>query len=289
MVDGLLLDIDGVLTVSWSPLDGAVQTIRWLRDREVNFRLVTNSSSKSRREIAALLADAGMPIPEERILTAVTSAARYLAQSHSGAPCLILNEGDTGEDLKGIRLADALSADVVLLGGAGPSIGYRELNEVFRLALDDVPVVALHRNARYQTAEGPALDMGAFIVGIEAATGTEIPVVGKPAPAFFDSALADLGTEAGNAIMVGDDIGSDVLGAQEAGITGVLVRTGKFRPSDLEGPGPAPDHVIDGIGALPALLEGLRDEGDSGPASVRPSAPQDARYRGARYRGAWQG
>jgi ribonucleotide monophosphatase NagD (HAD superfamily) len=59
--------------------------------------------------------------------------------------------------------------------------------------------------------------------------------------------------------MVGDDIGSDVLGAQEVGITGVLVRTGEFRRSDLEGAGPGPDHVIDGIGDLPALLEGLAD------------------------------
>ena len=261
MVDGVLLDIDGVLTVSWSPLDGAVETIRWLEDRKINFRLVTNTSSKSRREIAALLADAGMPIPEDRILTAVTSAARYLARFHTGAPCLVVNEGEIGEDLQGIDPADARSAGVVLLGGAGPNIGYTELNDVFRLALDGVPVVALHRNARYQTAEGPALDMGAFIVGIEAASGTEIAVVGKPAAAFFVGALADLGTEAGHAIMVGDDIGSDVIGAQEAGITGVLVRTGKFRPSDLEGTGPRPDHVINGIGDLPALLEGLPPHG----------------------------
>jgi len=261
MVDAVLLDIDGVLTVSWSPLDGAVETVRWLQDRGINFRLVTNSSSKSRREIAALLADAGMPIPEARILTAVTNAARYLARSHTGVPCLVVNEGEIGEDLEGIDPADLHSAGVVLLGGAGPSIGYNELNDVFRLALGGVPVVALHRNARYQTAEGPALDMGAFIVGIEAATGTEIPVVGKPAAAFFDGALADLGTEAAHAIMVGDDIGSDVLGAQNSGITGVLVRTGKFLPSDLEGAGPRPDHVIDGIGDLPALLEGLASHG----------------------------
>jgi ribonucleotide monophosphatase NagD (HAD superfamily) len=56
--------------------------------------------------------------------------------------------------------------------------------------------------------------------------------------------------------MVGDDIDSDVLGAQAVGITGVLVRTGKFRPSDLKGRA-RPDHVIEDIGRLPALLRGL--------------------------------
>jgi len=98
----------------------------------------------------------------------------------------------------------------------------------------------LHRNARYQTAEGPALDMGAFIVGLEAAAAMEVTVVGKPAPAFFSAALSDLGIGASDALMVGDDINSDVLGSQAVGMTGVLVRTGKFRPSDLDLDGTGP-------------------------------------------------
>jgi HAD superfamily hydrolase (TIGR01458 family) len=142
----------------------------------------------------------------------------------------------------------------VLLGGAGPSVDYRQLNAVFKLAVDGVPVIALHRNTHYQTAEGTALDMGAFIIGIEAAAGIEVPIVGKPAPEFFQAALGDLAIGPADALMVGDDIGSDVRGAQAIGITGVLVRTGKFRPSDLHGAGQAPNHLIDNIGHLPDLL-----------------------------------
>lgn len=258
MPSGVLLDIDGVLTVSWEPLPGAAETLAWLRDREIGFRLVTNTSSRSRRQIADLLADAGMEVDPAHILTAVSSAARYLNREHPGAGCLIVNDGRLDEDLPGVELADAGTAGVVLLGGAGPDIGYRQLDDAFKLAVGGVALVALHRNARYQTAEGPALDMGAFIVGLEAAAGIEIPVVGKPASEFFHAALEDLGVGPGEALMVGDDIGSDVLGAQAAGMTGVLVRTGKFRPGDLDGDGRAPDHVIDDIGALPDLWEQLR-------------------------------
>lgn len=260
MADGLLLDIDGVLTVSWEALTGAVETIEWLTEQGIEFRLVTNTSSQSRREIAALLDRAGMPIDEDRILTAVTSAARYLVENHRGARCLVVNQGDLGGDLQGVELADARSAEVVLLGGAGPDIGYDALNAVFQLALDGVPTVALHRNARYQTAEGPALDMGAFIVGIEAAAGVDIPVVGKPAAAFFRAAAADLGIGTSHTVMVGDDVAADVLGAQRVGMTGVLVRTGKFLPADLEGDGPLPDHVIDDVGRLPELLQQLNPQ-----------------------------
>ena len=255
MARALLLDIDGVLTVSWRPLPGAVETVRWLRERRIPFGLVTNTSSRPRREIAATLGDAGMEIAAAQIFTAVSSAARFLSGRYPGARCLVVNEGSLDEDLDGIDVIGpgSDSPDVVLLGGAGPSVGYRELDRVFKLASDGVPVVALHRNTRFQTADGPGLDMGAFIVGLEAAAGIDIAVLGKPAAAFFGGALAALGAEANETIMVGDDIESDVRGGQAVGMTGVLVRTGKFRPRDLETQGSPPDHVIDDVGQLPEL------------------------------------
>jgi HAD superfamily hydrolase (TIGR01458 family) len=254
MVTGILLDIDGVLTVSWKSLPGAAETLGWLAEQGMPFRLVTNTSSRSRRQIAELLADAGVEVDPSAILTAVSSAARYFDEHYRGAGCLVVNEGPLGEDLEGVEIVEAGSAAVVLLGGAGRSVGYRDLDAVFKLAVDGVPVVALHRNTRYQTADGPALDMGAFIVGLEAAAGIEIPIVGKPAPEFFQAALDDLAVGPADALMVGDDIGSDVRGAQAIGMTGVLVRTGKFRPSDLDGAGQAPNHLIEDIGHLPDLL-----------------------------------
>jgi HAD superfamily hydrolase (TIGR01458 family) len=261
MARTVLLDIDGVLTVSWRALPGAADTLTWLRSRGIGFALVTNSSSRSRHEIAAALAEAGMDVDAQRIFTAVSSAARYLNTWFPGARCLVVNEGSLDGDLTGIDTVGPESAAVVLLGGAGASIGYRELDAVFKLAVEGVPVVALHRNTRFQTTEGPALDMGAFVVGLEAAAGIQIPVVGKPAPEFFRAALADVGADVEEAVIVGDDFDSDVRGGQAIGLTGVLVKTGKYRPGDLETEGPAPDHVIDDIGQLPELLGESADLG----------------------------
>ena len=258
MVGGLLLDIDGVLVVSWKPLAGAAECLEWLRLRGVGFRLVTNTSSRTRRQIAQILTEAGMPVDPAHILTAVSSAAAFLRDRYPDAPCLVVNEGAVGDDLEGVaETNDPGSAGVVLLGGAGPGLGYRHFDTAFKLALEGLPIIALHRNTRFQTSEGPALDMGAFIVGLEEAAGIEIPVVGKPSPAFFHAALAEIGVEPADAVMVGDDIDSDVRGAQALGLTGVLVKTGKFRASDLEGQGIPPDHVIDSVGRLPQLLERL--------------------------------
>jgi HAD superfamily hydrolase (TIGR01458 family) len=181
----------------------------------------------------------------------------------------VLNQGDIAEDLEGFAVTGPASADVVLLGGAGPALGYSDLQAAFTLALKGVPLVALHRNLRYRTSDGLALDMGAFVVGLEAACGTDIPIVGKPAPAFFHAALQHLGCEAGDAVVVGDDIEADVIGAQDVGATGVLVKSGKFHPLDLEGSGRRPDHVIDDIGFLPDLFERLSC------CETRPRVPDD--------------
>jgi len=255
MTKAVLLDIDGVLTTSWQPLPGALEAVVWLREQAIDFRLVTNSSSKTRREIAQLLSDCEMHVDEAQILTVASSAVRYLRENQWGSRCFVLNEGDIAEDLDGISVTDADSAEVVLLGGAGPSLSYSDFDAVFTLALKGIPVVALHRNLRYRTTAGLALDMGAFIVGLEAAAGIEIPIVGKPAPAFFQTAFHDLGVEASDAVMLGDDIEADVLGAQAVGAIGVLVRTGKFHPTDLDVSTGSPDHVIEDISHLPGLFD----------------------------------
>ena len=257
MIRGVLLDIDGVLTVSWRPLPGAPETIRWLAREHLGFRLVTNTSSRPRAEIAALLEASGMPVDPAQILTAVTSARRYLDDHFPGAACFVVNDGDLRGDLGGVVTDEPTEAEVVLLGAAGPSVGYAQVDTAFKLADRGVPVVALHRNLRYQTLAGPALDMGAFLVGIECAANIEAAIVGKPSAAFFNAALGDLGVNGADALMVGDDIVADVIGAQALGITGALVRTGKFRDSDLEDGLGRPDHVIDGIGQLPELLDRL--------------------------------
>jgi len=79
-------------------------------------------------------------------------------------------------------------------------------------------------------------------------------ICGKPSAAYFASALAMLGVPAQRTAMVGDDLENDVLGAQAAGLTGVLVRTGKFRPEDLERADGSPDVQLDSIAELPGLL-----------------------------------
>ena len=262
----VLIDIDGVLTVSWRPLPGAVEAVTWLRRAGLAVKLVTNTTSRTRAAIAAALAEAGFPVSAPDILTAPVVTAAYLAEHYPDARCLLLNSGDVTPDLGDVRLtgggepdagpADAGSADVVILGGAGPEFSYAALNQAFGQLMGGARLVAMHRNLYWRTDDGLQLDTGAFLAGLEHAAGVTAEITGKPAAAFFATALAALGAEPGAALMVGDDIESEVLAAQRAGITGVLVKTGKYLPQTHQAASGAPDHVIESIAALPALLTG---------------------------------
>jgi HAD superfamily hydrolase (TIGR01458 family) len=253
-MEAVLIDIDGVLTVSWRPLPGAVETVRRLRSAGFRLALLTNTTSLSRASIAERLAGAGFPIGVEDVLTAPALAAEHLAEHYPGARCLLLNSGDIRTDLDGVTLVDD-EPDVVIVGGAGPEFGYAELNRVFGHLQRGARLVALHRNLYWRTDEGLQLDTGAFLAGLERAAGVTAEVVGKPSAAFFGAALGRLRVRPEAALMVGDDIEADVLAAQRLGITGVLVRTGKFLPRALETAGGTPDHVLDSIADVPALLD----------------------------------
>lgn len=245
------MDVDGVVVESWRALPGAVDAIRSLRERGVPFRFITNTTAKTRRELAEILTRAGFEVHGADILTAPSATSAYLRSEHPGAACFLISKGDVAEDLEGVRWVED-DADVVVIGGAEENFTYESLNKAFRMLMSGAALVSMHRNMYWKTDEGLTLDAGAFLAGLEAAAGVEAAVLGKPSPEFFKMGLAELGLEPGDVAMVGDDIHNDVLAAQAIGMRGILVRTGKFKESDLDGE--RPDDVLDSIADIDSLL-----------------------------------
>ena len=264
MTLGLLLDIDGVMVTSWKALPGAVEAVATLADRGFPRMFLTNTTSKSRGEIAAALARCGFDVAPEEILTAAKLTAEYLAQHYPGKRVWVLNEGAIAEDMAGVDLTDdPAQAQVVVLGGAGPVFSHQALSQVLGLLLRGVPVIAMHRSMIWSTAQGLSIDTGVYLEGLEKAAGVKIRAIGKPSPLGFRAAVDVMNLEPTQVVMVGDDMHNDVLGAQASALIGVLVRTGKFRDEALAALqrdefGPVPDHVIGSIADLPDLLENLR-------------------------------
>ena len=251
--EAVLLDMDGVLTTAWRALPGAASTLGWLRERGVPFVLATNATSLSRQGLTGKLREAGLGVEAREVVTAPVLTASYLRTHHPGARCFLVGEPELGDELAGVHLVED-DADVVLIAGADRAFTWEKLSRAFRMVRDGAALVAMHRNLSWMTADGLMLDAGAFLIGLERAAGVDAVVTGKPSPEFFRQCLELVKAPAERAAMVGDDLEADVLAAQDVGLTGILVRTGKFRPETLDRSERKPDHVIDSIADLPVLL-----------------------------------
>ena len=252
----ILLDVDGVLHVSGEPVAGAADAVRSLRSAGHRLRFVTNNTTRARNRLAGELRAIGVELDDDELQTTPAAAARELR----GRRVLALTMAAIRDDLAGVELVGE-NAEAVLLGGADETVethgvfSYENLSRAFAELDDGAELYCLHRNRWWQTKRGPLLDAGAFVAGLEYAAQTSATVLGKPSPAYFAAALAALETKPAGAVMVGDDIESDVGGAQACGLRAVLVRTGKFRPGAVESSGVRPDAILPSIAALPAWLE----------------------------------
>ncbi len=252
----ILLDVDGVLHVSGEAIPGAREAVARLREAGHTLRFVTNNSTRPRAQLTAELTALGFELDEDELQTTARTAARERA----GPRVIALVMPGVVPDLEGIELVGE-GADAVLIGGCDETLepnqvfSYMNLARAFAELQLGADFYCLHKNRWWQTSRGPLLDAGAFVAGLEYATGVEATVVGKPSPTYFAAALDALGAEPELTWLVGDDAESDGRAAQLFGMRTALVRTGKFRPDTLERLDVTPDVVLSSVADLPDWLE----------------------------------
>ncbi|MEN8183454.1 MAG: TIGR01458 family HAD-type hydrolase [Myxococcota bacterium] len=255
---GVLIDLDGVLYEGDRPVRGAAEAVEWLRRREIPHLFLTNTTSRPRASLVEKLAGLGVATTADSILAPPVAADRWLSDHAPGPAALFVPAATTDEFRSVQRLrADAESgAASVVLGDLGEGWSFPVLNRAFRLLMaEPAPVlVALGMTRYWRAPDGLRLDVAPYVKALEHATGAEAVVLGKPAPAFYETALDVIGCASDQVAMIGDDVVGDVGGAQRVGVRGLLVRTGKFRPADLSGE-IRPDAVLQSLAALPEWWE----------------------------------
>jgi phospholysine phosphohistidine inorganic pyrophosphate phosphatase len=242
-VQGLLVDLDGTLYIGDTPVEGAQDTLLRLAAAGVSYCYVTNTTRYPRRAVTKRLEALGFP--EGEVFTPARAAALRLRSK----TCHPLVAEELLEDLSGVRMA-AEDPDCVLVGDLGRGFNYERLNTAFRYLMGGAELVALQKNRYWQEPDGLSLDAGPFVAALEYACGRPAVVLGKPGRPFFELALEELGLPASRVAMVGDDAEADVAGAQRAGLYGVQVETGKYRP----GTAGSPDLQVASFARLPEAL-----------------------------------
>ena len=267
-VRAFLLDLDGVIVTAGLAVPGAAEAIATLERRRMSYRIVTNTSAVSRATLSRWSEKLGAPIRPERFESALSASAAWTARTFRDQPLYVLASDDAKTEFAGQRLltheeagaADATAAAVVI-GDSPEEATFDNLNHAFRLVRRGARLVGMHRNPWWLTPEGPTLDSGSFVVGLEFAAETRATIVGKPSTAFFAQAVRDLRKEAGRDLargdiaMVGDDVRTDVRAAQRAGLRGILVLSGKHGEADVEAAarergGRRPDAIAANLAAV---------------------------------------
>lgn len=246
-IQGTLLGGDGI------PITGAAAAVVRLKASGLAVRFVTNIDSVPVSTILERLRAAEIPAETAEIFSPVSAAKRFLARQEH-ARCHLLLPPSIEPEFSAFR-ANGGGTDWVVVGDCREGFTYERLNVAFRILREGAELLALQKGRWFVSPDGPALDTGSFVAALEYAVNRPAHVVGKPSTALLKMAVEDVGGDPYSVVMVGDDICSDVPGAQAAGMRSVLVRTGKFSLSTLERSERKPDLLLDSIADLPAALD----------------------------------
>lgn len=253
----LLLDLDGTLYVGDQVIPGTPDALQQLRARGYQLRFLTNTTTRSQAQLLTQLRAMGFSLTQDELISAPAAARLELRarQQALGRPLRLWPVVDPviAPDFAEF-VHDEKHPDAIVLGDIGERWDLALINRLFNAMHAGAELIALHKNRYWQTAEGLKADIGLFVTGLEYVASQQAQIMGKPSPAFFQRVLDSVGVLPAQALLVGDDVDSDVGGAQAMGICGLLVKTGKYRQAYVEKSAIKPDAILPSLADLPDWL-----------------------------------
>jgi 4-nitrophenyl phosphatase len=263
-VQAVVMDMDGVLWRGDTPLPGLHEFFEFLHQRSLPFILATNNSTKTVEAYVRTLAKLGVTVGPEHIVTSAVATAEYLRATYPGRSLRTHLVGEAGllEIMLQAGFPQVMSdADVVIVG-MDRDLTYQKIRTASTFIRQGARFIGTNGDRTFPMPDGLAPGSGSVLAAIEAASGQEPFIIGKPAPVMFEMALARVGVTASKALMIGDRLETDILGGQRAGLITVLVRSGVTSPELLADSIIQPDLVYDGLPELQAVwLQALGSAG----------------------------
>lgn len=229
MIKAILFDISGVLHVDKLPVAGAIEAIQRARDEQKIVRFVTNTSRSTSTDMLQSLLQMGFDLSVDEVFTAPVALRQVLQQRKLRPYCLVHKNL-----LPEFAQLDQNSPNAVVVADAANGFNYESMNRAFQLIMQGAPLLGVGLNRYFRQNNQLLLDAGPFIAALEFACDVEAEILGKPAKAFFQTAVESTGFKAEEVLMIGDDVFADVEGALAAGLRACLVQTGKYTPGDEE-------------------------------------------------------
>ena len=255
-ITGILSDIDGTLYYKGAPVPGAVEAVDILREKGIKLLFFTNTDSKTPKNVYKLLIEYGFKVKEEEIFTPIIALKEFLKDKRTAKLYLVTTEEVKEEFQEFHHIKGTEVPDYVIVGDFQDNWDVNRLNKAFRYVMKHKAILlGTQGNKYYLDVDGePVIDTGSFVHMIANAANVNPMIFGKPSKEYFIQALKLLNVPPKNIIVVGDDIDTDILGAQNANLRGILVKTGKGQFFDSSEGRITPFKVIDTFNSLIELL-----------------------------------
>jgi glycerol-1-phosphatase len=277
----LLVDLDGVVYRGSTPVPGVAELLARRARAGDDIVYVTNNSMHYRGEYVGRLRDLGAPVEPDRVVTSARATAlHFQLEAPDVRRVLVVGGSGIERELRDVGIEVALSAHAAtrmsqegidgaaaagdpdaVACGLDPQLTYLRLAAAADCIRAGAAFVATNRDPVYPTERGIRPGAGSIVAALEATTGVTALTIGKPGPKLFELAAAAVGREPREAVVIGDNLATDIGGALAVGARSVLVLTGVTSPEELDGlpDDRRPTEVANDAAALERALERLAD------------------------------
>lgn len=254
MPRGMIFDLDGTLYRGRSAVPGAADFVRLVRADGWQTIFMTNRANRSATVVAAHLRELGISCRPSEVLTSTQAAVKLLEPGG----VFVIGEAPMRNVLRkaGFEIADT---DVkTVLVGFDRHFNYAKLTRAVRLIRGGARFVATNPDKALLQDDGWCPGTGAIVAAVAAAAGTAPVIIGKPGRFMVDMALKRMGLTAGQAVMIGDNLETDIAAGAAAGVRSVLMLTGVSERADLDASDIRPTWIAENYGELTVMLEGIQ-------------------------------
>ncbi|WP_027725173.1 HAD-IIA family hydrolase [Tuberibacillus calidus] len=248
-----IFDLDGTLYIGNQAIEGAADTIKWVRDSGAKIKFVTNNPRHSRKFYSDKLVSMGIQATVEEIVTSAQLTALYLKDHPEYGKLYVIGEEQLFQELwaEGLPITDDDHADTVIVS-FDTTLTYAKLLTGYKALLKGAHFIATNPDTVCPTPDGGLVDAGAIIAALEVATGRKVEtVIGKPSKLLGELLLADFKVPPDQCMIVGDRLNTDIrLGKQAGMMTGWI---NPLKPTDIPDE-LKPDFIFHSIAELPSVF-----------------------------------
>jgi 4-nitrophenyl phosphatase len=255
-----IIDMDGVLWRSKAWLPGVKEFFDALRSLKKKPMLVSNNSTVTSQGVADRMAEIGVEIQPAEVLCSAAATASYLRERFEpGTGVYPIGEQAVREALSGagFRVLESAEGAEIVVVGFDRQVNWAKLTQAALAIEHGALFVGTNPDPSFPLEKGQAPGNGAFVTAVKVTTGVEPLIIGKPEPLLFEQAAHLLGIQPDQILVIGDRLGTDILGARRAGMPSALVLTGVTTAEQAEADEIKPDWIFDDLPALTQAIRGI--------------------------------